>query len=256
MKYPSLSACFRPVDGKEFYLLKELVPTGLSIDDNDMIQLLNTATTVSTKLFQYIDEETAKAIASDMDDEEPEAAPHDWKDYKGWWDATDVLGTSADNEQIPVGTAFLGNISSGNSVSFLSSGEAPTASTSFTTDGNKYPFFGNYLPKQIPLKKIVPVGLDIDSNDMIQFLNPATTVSTKLFQYIGEEVAQGIAADLDDEEPEEAPHNYLDYMGWWDATDVLGTSCDDEPIYAGTAFLGNISSGNKIEFQFPSVLAD
>lgn len=235
--YPSVAACFVPVGGGSTFKLKEFVPTGMMGSLNDMI--LNPATTVADPNGQYI--YVSLKECRDID-------PTGGLDaMAGWWVGS-IGGISANEEEIPVGQAFLGLMLSSGSKSFQSSGEAPTVTTSYTTDGSMYPFFGNYLPKTIKMKDIVPVGMKGAQNDMIQVLNPATTVVDPSNQYIYVSLEE--CRDID-------PTGGLDAMaGWWIGS-IGGTSANEIDVPAGTAFLGLILSGtDPITYQFPSVLAD
>ena len=239
-KYPSFSACFVPVDGSATFKLKELKPTGMKSMNNDMIQTLNPATTVGDGLYLYFSLAESRELDS--------SGAYD--EFVGWWKNAvggENQGEVADETPITVGTAFLGQVVSGEGTSFQSSGEAPTYTTKFTTDGSMYPFFGNYLPKDLTLKDIVPVGMKSMNNEMIQTLDPATTGGNGLYLYFS--LAE--SRELD------SSGAYDEFVGWWkNAVGGNGEVADATPVPAGTAFLGQIPSGSAIEFQFPSVLAE
>lgn len=102
--YPSVAACFVPVGGGSTFKLKEFVPTGMMGSLNDMIQVLNPATTVVDPSNQYI--YVSLEECRDID-------PTGGLDaMAGWWIGS-IGGTSANEIDVPAGTAFLGLILSG-----------------------------------------------------------------------------------------------------------------------------------------------
>ncbi len=249
---PSFGACFVPLSGGSTYKLGSIKPTNFD-PDNDMIQLIDPTTLGRSAAYVYLSAEIAAAA-----EVEDGAEPGEYDGLIGWWDASTGPdldeGIKADNVDIDVGQAFLGKFDSGNDVEFLSSGEAPTVSTSISTDSARQPFFASYIPKTIKLGQIVPEDFDPD-NDMIQVIDPATLGRSAAYVYLSAEVAA--AAEVEDGAE---PGEYDGLIGWWDASTGPdldeGIKADNVNVNPGDAFLGKFDSGNDITFNFPSSLAE
>ena len=247
---PSIGATFLPVAGGETYRLGDMKAIDFDIDF-DLLQVLDPNTTVTIAHYAYCSKEVADMIA-----EGEGGQPGDCDNLIGWWDTFDgSLGDEdyrMDEEQIPNGQAFLGMMGSGMNVKLVASGEAPVVSTSVFTDMNESPFIASYIPRTIPLKWITCKDFDIDF-DLLQKLDPNTTVTIGHYAYCSKEVADMIAEGEGGQ-----PGDCDNLIGWWDTFDgSLGDEdyrMDDVEINPGDGFLGMMGSGMNVEIMFPSVL--
>ena len=245
-KYPVFGASFLPISGSATYKLGSLVPSNSSVDD-DWIQVINSTTLDADKLYHYLDKATADYIAVDNG-----GAAGDCDDLIGWWDTAYDIGEEAgdaDGVDIDNGSGFLGYFESGLKISFLSSGEAPTATTAIVTDGSKYPIIASYIPKTIKLGWIIPENADVD-DDWIQVINSTTLDADKLYHYLDKATADYIAVDNGG-----AAGDCDDLIGWWDTAYDIGEvdgDADNVEVENGDGFLGYFESGNKITFNLPS----
>ena len=251
-RHATLTPSFLPVNGAATYKMKDLTVTGLAYDivDPDTLQTLNSASSSSTAMYFYLDKAGADALCKQMG--YPEGS---FDVYIGWWDqARGGLGVGSANEDVIAnGTGFYGNIRSGNDVAVQASGEAPTKSTSYTTDGKRHPLFGCYIPKTLKLKQLTASGLkyDIVDPDVIQFLNPVTSSSTTMYFYLDKASADALCKQMG------YPEGSFDaYIGWWDqARGGLGVGdASEDEVAVGATFFGNIRSLSEVTINYPSSL--
>ena len=225
--YPMFGACFTPVAGGATYKLGEIKPTGITPDD--AIQIIDgNDLSLVTGLYAYLD---------------PEYVPGE-EELAGWYDVLNgFVGDptyKADDVDIKVGQAFLGNILTGATPTFQFAGEAPTVTTSVSSEGAMYPFFANYIPRAIPLNWRVPAGITPD--DAIQVIDGNDlSLVTGLYAYLDPEYVPG----------EEELAGWYDVLNGFvgDPSYKIG---DDLLIQPGDGFLGNILTGVTVNFQFPS----
>ena len=232
---------FAPVDGE------------VTVDD-DCILVINPTTLGTAAFFTYLDKTTADAIAIE---EGGEAG--DFDEYIGWWDENiGVFEDDAKRDSYPVvpGNGFMGYFEGGNEISFTSSGETPSVTTSFlpNTLGTRSPVFANYLPREITLKYMAPYdGESTVDDDCILVINPTTLGTAAFFTYLDKTTADAIAI----EEGGEAG-DLDEYIGWWDEN--IGVFEDDAKrdsyvVNPGAGFMGYFESGNEIRFQLPAATA-
>ena len=250
LRQPSFGACFLPLSGASTYKLGDLIPTDFDVD-NDSISIIDPTTLGTAAQYVYMSKEIADAAA--VADGEPQGA---YDELIGWWDylagGVGTDGAEAGNVNISVGQAFLGLFDSGNDISFRSNGDVPLTSTSISTDGERQPFFANYLPKTITLGQIVPEDFDVD-NDSIAVIDPTTLGTAAQYVYMSKDIADA-AAVADGEQP----GAYDELIGWWDylagGVGTDGAEAGNVNVAAGAAFLGLFDSGNDITFNFPAAL--
>ena len=251
-RYATLTPSFLPVSGATTYKMKDVTATGFAFNggDPDTLQTLDSASTSSKAMYFYLDKAEADALCEQMS---MPAGSFDM--YIGWWDQKKGgLGVAAaDEDVIANGTGFLGNIRSGNDVAVQSSGEAPTKSTSYTTDGKRYPLFGCYIPKALKMKQLTASGFKYNGGDpdTIQFLDPVTTSSKAMYFYLDKAEADALCAQMS------MPAGSFDaYIGWWDqkkgGLGVADASEDD--VVIGETFLGNVRSLSAVTVNYPSSL--
>ena len=247
--YPSFGMSFVPVGGGTARLGDYKMVEGTYDADSDNIQVIDPVSLDTSSLFAYCGPTRAAELVAEIGGTV--------EDYIGWWDFAIGYfgedGARADNYVIHPGDGFLGLFASGNAVQIVSSGEAPTVTTTFTTTGGEaaYQMIANYIPKAIPLKKIVPVDGTFDADsDNLQIIDPATLDTTALLAYCGPTRAAELVAEMGGKAE--------DYIGWWDFAIGYfgedGAKADDYVITPGQGFLGMFASGSEITFQFPSSL--
>ena len=237
-----------PIGGGDTYLLGSVKVSGAAVDEfmfpgPEYLQELNPNGSAVIGRYTYVSEAYLK---DEYEDE--------WEDYKGligWWDRgyVGVAGHNRDAKEVAIGTAFLGKLN-GNSLKFTSSGEVPTVSTQITDNGNKNPFFLNYLPTQITLGQITVEG-DAEDEFMfpgpeyLQVLNPNGSAVTARYTYVS-------VAYLKDEYEDEWG-DYVGLVGWWDRgyVGVEGHKRDSVELAPGFSFLGKLN-GNGLKFNFPA----
>ena len=268
-KVPGIGAVFCPLGLGATYPLSNIIVTGAADDEfmvpgAEYLQRLNPATTAVSARYTYVSEAFLK-----------DEFEGDWEDYKsaiGWWlwqKGTDYAGLIEDGDyslklttppQIPVGTAFLGALK-GNELKFTSNGEAPSVATEISDNGNKSPFFLNYLPREIDLSEIVVEGADVDEfmvpgAEYLQVLSPSDTHVTARYTYVSE-------AFLKDEF-EEDWEDYASAIGWWNWQKSTNYAvliengdytlkCGAVPLAPGFSFLGALK-GNGLVFKFPAAV--
>ena len=268
-KSPGLGSVFCPIGLGATYPLSDILVEGAAADEfmvpgSEYLQRLNPATTAVAARYTYVSEAYLK-------DEFEE----DWEDYKsaiGWWSfvkGTNYAALIEDGDyslklttppQIPVGTAFLGALR-GAELKFTSNGEAPAVATQISDNGNKSPFFLNYLPREIDLSEIVVEGAADDEfmvpgSEYLQVLSPSDTHVTARYTYVSE-------AYLKDEFEDEW-ETYQSAIGWWSF--VKGTNyaaliedgdytlkCGAVPLAPGFSFLGALR-GAGLVFKFPAAV--
>ena len=251
-KNPGIGSVFLPVGGGDTYLLGSIVVSGADEEDfmvpgPEYLQELNPNGSVVIGRYTYVSEAYLK---DEYEDE--------WEDYKwliGWWDRgyIGVEGHRQDSKEIAVGTAFLGALK-GNSLKFTSSGQVPKVSTSISDDGNKNPFFLNYLPITITLGQITVEGADeedfmVPGPEYLQVLNPNGSVVTARYTYVS-------VAYLKDEYEDEW-EEHVGLIGWWDRgyIGVEGHKRDSVSLAPGFSFLGALK-GNGLKFNFPAAVSN
>ena len=126
-----------------------------------------------------------------------------------------------------------------------------------STEANESPSIGmTFIPvaggETYRLGDMKAVDFDIDF-DLLQVLDPNTTLATGYFAYCSKELADSIA------EGEGGKAGDCDNLiGWWDTFNgSLGDEdfrMDEEQINPGDGFLGMMYSGMNVEIMFPSVL--
>ena len=251
-KNPGIGSRFLPVGGGDTYLLGSIVvsaedPEDFMVPGLEYLQELNPNGSAVIGRYVYVSEAYLK---DEYEDE--------WEDYKGligWWDRGSVgtEGHRRDSKEIAVGTAFLGKLN-GNSLKFTSSGQVPNTSTSISDDGNKNPFFLNYLPITITLGQITVEGADEDDFmvpglEYLQVLNPNGSAVTARYVYVS-------VAYLKDEYEDEW-EDYVSLVGWWDRgyIGVEGHKRDSVSLAPGFSFLGKLN-GNGLKFNFPAAVSN
>ena len=249
-KNPGIGSVFLPVGGGDTYLLGSIVVSAEDPDDfmfpgTEYLQELNPNGSAVIGRYTYVSEAYLK---DEYEDE--------WEDYKsliGWWDRgfVGVEGHRRDSKAIAVGTAFLGALRGGD-LKFTSSGQVPTESTSISDDGNKNPFFLNYLPVTITLGQITVAGADEDDfmfpgTEYLQVLNPNGSAVTARYTYVS-------VAYLKDEYEDEW-EDYVSLIGWWDRgyVGVEGHKRDNLSLAPGFSFLGALRGGGLV-FNFPAAV--
>ena len=268
-KVPGIGSVFCPLGLGATYPLSDIIVSGAADDEfmnpgTEYLQQLNPATTAVSARYTYVSE----AFLQDEFEE-------DWEDYKsaiGWWlwqKSTNYATLIEEGDyslklttppQIPVGTAFLGALK-GNDLKFTSNGEAPAVATQISDNGNKSPFFLNYLPREIDLSEIVVEGADEDEfmnpgTEYLQVLSPADTHVTARYTYVSE-------AFLKDEF-EEDWEDYASAIGWWNWQKSTNYAvliengdytlkCGAVPLAPGFSFLGALK-GNGLVFKFPAAV--
>ena len=241
-----------PIGMGDTYLLGTIKVSGAADDEfmvpgTEYLQELNPNGSAVIGRYTYVSEAYLK---DEYEDE--------WEDYKGligWWDRgfVGVSGHNRDAKEIDVGTAFLGLLN-GNSLKFTSSGEVPTASTQISDNGNKNPFFLNYLPVQITLGQVTVEGANEDEfmvpgTEYLQVLNPNGSAVTARYTYVS-------VAYLKDEYEDEW-EDYVGLIGWWDRgfVGVEGHNRNSVQLDPGFSFLG-LLNGNGLKFNFPAAASN
>ena len=247
-KNPGIGSVFMPVGGGDTYKLGDIVVSGADVDEfmvpgAEYLQELNPNGSAVVGRYTYVSEAYLK---DEYEDE--------WEDYKGligWWDYgfVGVDGHNRNNKEIAVGTAFLGLLK-GNEVKFTSSGEVPSVATSISDEGNKNPFFLNYLPKTITLSNITVEGATEDEfmvpgAEYLQVLNPNGSAVTARYTFVS-------VAYLKDEYEDEW-QDYADLVGWWNYGHIGedGQQAGAVELKPGFSFLG-LLKGNGLKFNFPA----
>jgi len=212
------------------YKLNDITVTGISAEGNDYVQIISATDFSTVHQYGYITAEAAEGQ----------------EEYIGWYDLDlgdlgDPSAKVGDDVLVNVGQAFLCNIGSGNEPSFHFSGEVPTASSAISTDGSQYPYFGNYIPRAIPLNWITVTGISAEGNDYIQVIDSRNFSTLHQYGYITPEAASGAE----------------EYIGWYDLDvgdlgDPSAKVDDSVLVNPGDAFLGNIGSGSVLMINFPS----
>ena len=251
-RYATLTPCFLPVSGATTYKMKDLTASGFAFNGGnpDTLQALDSASTSTKAEYLYCDKAMADALC-----EEYKMPAGSFDAYIGWWDQKKGgLGVAAaDEDAIANGTGFLGDIRSGSDVAVQSSGEAPTKSTSYTTDGKRYPLFGCYIPKALKLKQLTASGFDYNGGnpDTLQVLDPVTTSTKAEYLYCDKVMADALCEEY------KMPAGSFDaYIGWWDQKKGgLGVApADEDDVVIGETFLGDIRSLSEVTVNFPSSL--
>ena len=237
-----------PVSGATTYKLKDITVDGM-IYGQDIIQTLSPDTTVSDGMYAYVSKAFADQMAADQG-----LPPGTYDAMVGWWDmlkgGAGVPGAEAGDVDIKVGTGFLGQFLSLANAKVTSAGSAPLALTSIFTEGKSSPFISCYIPRTIKLKDIT-VNNMIYGQDIIQTLDPTTTVSDGMYAYVSKAFADQMAADQG-----LPPGTYDAMVGWWDmlkgGAGVPGAEAGEVDVNPGDAFLGQVLSLSNLEFVFPS----
>ena len=189
---------------------------------SDFIQFLSPATAGTILSATYIDLATSMSEAGD-------------DSLVGWWDPSDLGGTSLSDQVFTAGTGFLCNFTS-TGVSLIYAGEVLDGSTTVNLSDQQYPMVSNLTPVDLTLGDISATGFDPFS-DFIQFLSVDTAGTVVSATYI--DLATSMSEAGDDS-----------LVGWWDPSDLGGTSLDNHAFPAGAAFLGNFTSPN-VAIVFP-----
>ena len=267
-KNPGIGGLFIPVSGGSTYKLSSITVSGdgdYMDPEVEYLQMLNPNGSAVIARYTYVSEAFLRDAFGD----------EDWADYAGaigWWnrfsgivdaienaDYTNKLDGNKDPD-ITVGTAFLGLLL-GSELNFTSSGEVPGISTAFNDDGNKNPFFLNYLPVSIDLTAITVSSEGGDYMDpeveYLQVLNPNGSAVTARYTYVSE-------AFLRDAFGDEDWADYAGAIGWWnrfsgivdaienaDYTNKIAVG--DVVLDPGASFLG-LLLGSGLDFNFPSAI--
>ena len=221
-KFYSSGNTFITVGATNTWKLGEVSASGMD-PFSDFIQFLSTSTANTTTSATYIDLATSLANAGDAS-------------LVGWWDTSDIGGTSLNNLTLAAGTGFLSNFSS-SGVALTYAGQVLQGSTTLDLSGLKFPMVANFTPVNLTLGDLSATGIDPFS-DFIQFLSTSTANTTTSATYI--DLATSIANAGD-----------ASLVGWWDTSDIGGTSLNSYAFPAGSAFLGNFSSPS-VHIVFPS----
>ena len=252
-----------PITEGETYKLNTIVADAEDEDDflvpgAEYLQALNPNGSAVIARYTYVSEAFLK---DEFEDE--------WEDYKGaigWWHWSKNISSSIEDKDysnmcgdtdIDVGTAFLGALSSSGR-RFTSSGSVPQTATSFSNDGNKNPFFLNYLPVEIDLNDLTITGEDDDflvpGAEYLQVLNPNGSAVIARYTYVSEAFLQ--------DEFEDEWENYKGAIGWWNWSKNIASliedgdyenkiSVDKVKLAPGFTFLGALSSSVRI-INFPA----
>ena len=242
------------------------------IPGNEYFQKLDSSTTDVEKRYTYISRDAIEDnIEGDWDD--------DFLQGVGWWpNAKDIIekiemkdfSDMCGEDDIPVGTAFLANVSSKKKYRIQSSGAVPMTSTGITTEKASSLFFLNYLPKSIDLNALtIDVLKDsgavdagnylIPGNEYFQVLDPSTTDVNARYTYVSRvAIEDNIEGDWDDD--------FLQGVGWWpnakdiiekiemkDFSDMLKGE-NAVTLTPGFAFLSNVSSKKNYRINFPAAV--
>ena len=277
-KYKGVGSVFIPVEGVgegNTYKLKDLSvqfddPEEFLIPGNEYFQQLSPIDTDVKGRFTYVSKEW-------IDDEFKNPSTKYWA--IGWWEndrnIVDYIddGDSSkmcNEEDIPVGTAFLGAFSTARKYRIVSSGAVPTETTAITTEKTKYLYWLNYLPVSFDLNKLAVKAIDnegevlsdefvVPGNEYFQVLSPIDTDVIGRYTYVSKEF-------LDDEFGKtKAPAKYW-AIGWWEndrnIVDYIDDDDDSKMLKGGKAimltpgfsFLSAVSSGKNYKIFFPSAL--
>ena len=245
---PGIGSVFMPIGMGDTYALGSITVSGAAdgdfmVPDAEYLQELNPNGSAVIGRYTYVSDAYLK-----------DEYGAEWEDYKnlvGWWDYgyVGVDGHNRDSKEITVGTAFLGRLK-GNELGFTSSGQVPMVSTQISDNGNKNPFFLNYLPVPITLGQITVDGATeedymVPSAEYLQVLNPKGSAVTARYTYVS------LAYLKDEFEGEWA--NYVDLVGWWDYGHVgeEGYKRDSVTLDPSFSFLGRLK-GNRLTFNFPA----
>ena len=245
-KNPGIGSVFMPVGGGETYKLGDITVTGATSDEfmfpTEYLQELNPNGSAVVGRYTYVSE---AYLRDEYEDE--------WEGYKGligWWDRgfIGVDGHNRNDKEVSIGTAFLGRLN-GNDIKFTSSGEVSSEATAISDNGNKNPFFLNYLPITITLGQITVDGATENEfmfpTEYLQVLNPNGSAVVARYTYVS------VAYLKDEYEDEWADHAGL--VGWWVRGHVGedGYRADDVELEPGFSFLGRLN-GNGLKFNFPA----
>ena len=240
------------MNGAATYKVKDLKASGFvyNAGNPDTLQVLDSASTSTLAEYFYCDKVMADEIC---DFYHMPAGSCDM--YIGWWDQKKGgVGVAAAGEDVIAnGTGFYGDIRSGNDVAMQSSGEAPTKSTSYTTDGKRHPLFGCYIPKALKLKQLSASGFVYNEGnpDTLQVLDPVTTSTLAEYFYCDKVMADEICDFY------HMPAGSCDmYIGWWNQKNggVGVASADEDTVVIGETFFGDVRSLSEVTVNYPSSL--
>ena len=281
-----MGAMFLPISGASTYDLREckIIGDGEYCDPGgEYLRVLNPNSLVNVARYTYISKEWM--IDNFNDDSEEYLAQFAWA--IGWWrydpDADYQAIIEDDNDQenalrvtsaitIDVGTAFIGNFSYGHSLSLVSNGSVPVASTGIGTGYNRAPMIANIRPVATSLFNMTIAG-DDDSEycdpggEYLRVLDPDSLVNVARYTYIS---LEWMLDNFTYSDPEELDQ-FAWAIGWWSYdpdADYQGIIEDDNdqdnplrltvdvPVPAGMGFIGNFSYGHSLNINFPAVVVD
>ena len=265
---PGIGSVFMPINEGGTYKLSSITVSGAGEGEymdpeGEYLQMLNPNGSAVTHRYTYVSREFLVDCFG-------EAESKDYEGAIGWWNwSRDIVGYIEEGDysekcigvkdpDIDIGTAFLGFLQ-GNELKFTSCGSVAIESTSFNDNGNRNPFFLNYLPVEIDLTDVTVTqedgGYMDPEGEYLQVLNPNGSAVTARYTYVSEEF-------LVDAFGEEEAKNFAGAIGWWNwSRDIVGfieeadyaqkLSKGDVPLSSGFSFLGFLQ-GNGLDFNFPA----
>ena len=278
---PVIGAMFQPISGAETYDLRDcqIVGDGEYCDPGtEFIRVLDPNSSANLARYTYISREWM--VDNFNDDTDEYINQFSWA--IGWWvydpsadyqalvedDSDDTLKVKA-AITINVGTAFLGNFSSGHSLRLVSSGSVPLASSGVTTDSNRAPMIANILPVDTTLFAMSISSAADDGEycdpgtEFLRVLDPNSSANLARYTYI----SRDWMVDNFNDDSDEYINQFSWAIGWWaydPSADYQGLIEDDKDdtlqlkvdvdVPAGSGFLGNFSSGHSLSVNFPAAL--
>ena len=236
----------------------------------EYFQMLSPVDTGVSKRYTYVSREAIEDNVDKWDDAYLQGV--------GWWNnRKGIIGSIEDlefddmcgDDDIPVGTAFLSNVSSKKKYSIQSSGAVPMISTGITTEKTSSLYFLNYLPTSIDINKVTIDALkasgEVDSanylnpgTEYFQVLSPEDTGVLARYTYVSRAAIEDNVDKWDDA--------YLQGVGWWNNRKGIIGSIEDldfsdmlkgenaVTLTPGFALLSNISSKKNYRINFPAAV--